>query len=69
MTTAEPHPCPADIIVGVVECYARQFPHLKPPMFRFADVAPMLAGSDREYEAACVLFDHERVHYMPGEEL
>ncbi|MFE7744467.1 hypothetical protein [Nocardia sp. NPDC057455] len=62
-----PPPNDAKTITGVVEAYARHWPHLKPPMFRAADVLPMLQGDDRAYAAACVLLDAGRVHYEEGE--
>ncbi|WP_157119777.1 hypothetical protein [Nocardia xishanensis] len=66
--TVTPPPCNGAVIVGVVEAFARHWPHLKPPMFRADDVLPLLAGNDREYNAASALLEAERVHYQPGQE-
>lgn len=63
-----PPACGAPLLVAVVEAYARNWPHLKPPMFRAADVLPLLHGDDREYGAAVLLLDSGRVHYPEGEQ-
>lgn len=64
----EPPPLDGIDIIGVVEAYSRTWPHLKPPIFRAADVLPLLAGDDRAYDAAVTLLEAGRVHYPPGEE-
>lgn len=67
--TAEPPSAPGPVIVGVVEAYARNWPHKKPPLFRWPDVEPLLAGDDREFAVASALLEADRVHFRPGEEL
>ncbi|MGY4098466.1 hypothetical protein ACW2Q0_02700 [Nocardia sp. R16R-3T] len=50
----------------VVEAFQRNWPHLRPPIFRAADVLPLLHGDDREFAAASALIDSGRVHYPDG---
>ncbi|WP_109527172.1 MULTISPECIES: hypothetical protein [Nocardia] len=66
--SVSPPPNDGQTIVGVVEYWARRWPDKKPPMFRAADVLPLLHGDDREYAAAVTLLDSGRVHYAEGEE-
>ncbi|MBF6289296.1 hypothetical protein [Nocardia cyriacigeorgica] len=63
---AAPMRCAGPVIVGVVEAYARNWPTMPPPLFRSADVLPLLHGDDREFTAASTLLDAERVHYPEG---
>ncbi|WP_280187358.1 MULTISPECIES: hypothetical protein [Nocardia] len=63
---AAPMPCAGSVIVGVVEAYARNWPGKLPPLFRSADVLPLLHGDDREFAAASTLLDADRVHYPEG---
>ena len=65
--SVEPPPVDGQIIVGVVEYYARKWPDKTPPMFRSVDVLPLLQGNDREYEAAMKLLDLGCVHYGADE--
>lgn len=67
--TAEPPPLDGRYIVGVVEAYARNWPHKKPPLFRWPDVEPLLAGDDREFAVASALLEADRVHFRPDEAL
>ncbi|MGW4090065.1 hypothetical protein [Nocardia sp. NPDC004750] len=57
---------PPEVIVGVVQAFQRNWPHLKPPLFHADDVLPMLSGDDAQYNAAVVLLDAERVYYPDG---
>ncbi|WP_433621624.1 hypothetical protein [Nocardia sp. CA-120079] len=63
-----PPPNDGHTIVRVVEAFARNWPHLKPPNFRAADVLPLLHGDDREYAAASALLEAGRVWYPDGEQ-
>lgn len=56
---------PVALIVGVVGAYGRHWPEVRPPLFHAADVVPMLAGGDLEYEVASTLLDAGRVFYPP----
>lgn len=59
---------PADLIVAIVGAYQRRFPHLAPPLFHADDVLPMLAGNDKEFQAASTLLEAYRVFYPAGSE-
>ncbi|MEV4241185.1 MULTISPECIES: hypothetical protein [unclassified Nocardia] len=61
--SVSPPACKGKTIVEVVEAFQRNWPHLKPPIFRAADVLPLLQGNDREFAAASLLIDGGRVHY------
>ncbi|SNY84270.1 hypothetical protein SAMN04244553_3612 [Nocardia amikacinitolerans] len=67
--SVEPPACAGPVIVGVVEYWARRYPHLKPPIFRAEDVMPLLHGDDAAYNAASTLLDAERVHFPEGDEI
>lgn len=66
MTATQPPAVPGSLIVAVVEAIQRNWPDRPPPIFRAADVLPLLAGGDREYAAASTLLDVNRVHYPEG---
>lgn len=68
MNAIRPAPLDPIHIVGVVEAYRRNWPHLGLPMFRAEDVLPLLNGDDRDIDAAVALLEAERVHYAPGDE-
>lgn len=67
MTSTQPPAVPGPLIVAVVEAIQRNWPRLRPPLFRAADVLPFLQGDDRSYAVAASLIDADRVHYPEGQ--
>jgi len=63
---AAPPRCSQSLIVSTVAAYARNFPHLGPPMFHADDVLPMLTGDDTHFETASALLEAGRVFYPDG---
>lgn len=67
MTQAQPPQIDGALIVAVVAAYRRNWPDRALPIFRAADVLPLLlSADDRVYTAASSLLDTDRVHYPEG---